>query len=140
MGNRFASGKHAIAECDRCGQRYKLKELKKQVLKTKVYNLLVCPTCWDPDQPQLQLGMYPVDDPQALRDPRKDLSYYQSGATGLQLTATPNTTVDSDGVPAEGSRVIQWGWAPVGGSRANDAGLTPNALTSVGVIGNVTIS
>ena len=34
MGNRFAAGKHAIAECDRCGQRYKLKELKKQVVKT----------------------------------------------------------------------------------------------------------
>jgi hypothetical protein len=140
MGNRFASGKWAIAECDRCGQRYKLKELKKQVLKTKTYNLLVCPTCWDPDHPQLQLGMYPVDDPQALRDPRKDLSYFQSGATGLQLTNTPNTTVDSDGVPAEGSRVIQWGWAPVGGSRSDDAGLTPNALTSAGIVGNVTIS
>lgn len=79
MGNRFASGKNSIAECDRCGQRYKLKELKKQVLKTKLYNLLVCPTCWDPDHPQLQLGMYPVDDPQAVRDPRRDTSYYQSG-------------------------------------------------------------
>jgi hypothetical protein len=140
MGNRFASGKYAIAECDRCGQRYKLKELKKQVLKTKTYNLLVCPTCWDPDQPQLQLGMYPVDDPQALRDPRKDLSYYQSGTTGLQITSTPNTTVDSDGFPAEGSRVFQWGWAPVGGARSNDVGLTPNALTSLAQIGSVTIS
>ena len=140
MGNRFASGKWAIAECDRCGQRYKLKELKKQVLKTKTYNLLVCPTCWDPDHPQLQLGMYPVDDPQALRDPRKDLSYYQSGATGLQITNIPSTSVDSDGVPAEGSRIIQWGWYPVGGAQANDAGLTPNALTSAGVVGSVTIS
>jgi hypothetical protein len=140
MGNRFASGKWAIAECDRCGQRYKLKELKKQVLKTKTYNLLVCPTCWDPDHPQLQLGMYPVDDPQALRDPRKDLSYFQSGTTGLQLTVTPGTAVDSDGFPSEGSRVFQWGWAPVGGASGNDAGLTPNNLTSRGVVGTVTIS
>lgn len=140
MGNRFASGKHAIAECDRCGQRYKLKELKKQVLKTKTYNLLVCPTCWDPDHPQLQLGMYPVDDPQALRDPRKDLSYYQSGTTGLQLTVIPGTSKDSDGFPSEGSRVFQWGWAPVGGASGNDAGLTPNNLTSTGVVGNVTIT
>lgn len=140
MGNRFASGKWAIAECDRCGQRYQLKELKKQVIKTKTYNLLVCPTCWDPDQPQLQLGMYPVEDPQALRDPRKDLSYYQSGATGLQITNTPSTAVDSDGFPSEGSRVFQWGWRPVGGASANDAGLTPNYLTSPGVVGTVTIS
>ncbi len=127
MGNRFASGKNAIAECDRCGQRYKLKELKKQVLKTKTYNLLVCPTCWDPDHPQLQLGMYPVDDPQGLRDPRKDLSYFTSG-------------LDVLGEPSGGSRVFQWGWRPVGGASANDAGLTPNYLTSAGVVGNVTIS
>jgi hypothetical protein len=140
MGNRFASGKHAIAECDRCGQRYKLKELKKQVLKTKTYNLLVCPTCWDPDQPQLQLGMYPVDDPQGLRDPRPDLSYYQSGYTGLQITNVPSSSEESDGDPSGGSRVFQWGWRPVGGASANDAGLTPNYLVSAGVVGTVTIT
>ena len=28
MGSPFARGKRAIAECDRCGFRYKLKELK----------------------------------------------------------------------------------------------------------------
>jgi hypothetical protein len=140
MGNRFASGKHAIAECDRCGQRYKLKELKKQVLKTKTYNLLVCPTCWDPDQPQLQLGMYPVDDPQGLRDPRPDLSYYQAGYTGLQITNTPSSSEESNGDPSGGSRVFQWGWRPVGGASANDAGLTPNYLVSAGVVGTVTIT
>ena len=52
MGNRFASGKNSIAMCDRCGQQFKLTALKKEVIKTKIYNLLVCPTCWDPDQPQ----------------------------------------------------------------------------------------
>ena len=140
MGNRFASGKHAIAECDRCGLRYKLKELKKQVLKTKTYNLLVCPTCWDPDQPQLQLGMYPVDDPQGLRDPRPDLSYYQAGYTGLQITNTPSSAEESNGDPSGGSRVFQWGWRPVGGASANDAGLTPNYLVSAGVVGTVTIT
>jgi hypothetical protein len=140
VGNRFASGKHAIAECDRCGLRYKLKELKKQVLKTKTYNLLVCPTCWDPDQPQLQLGMYPVDDPQGLRDPRPDLSYYQAGYTGLQITNTPSSAEESNGDPSGGSRVFQWGWRPVGGASANDAGLTPNYLVSAGVVGTVTIT
>jgi hypothetical protein len=135
MSNRFASGKHAIAECDRCGFRYKLKELKKLTIKTKQVNIMVCPTCWEPDQPQLQLGMYPVDDPQALRNPRRDNSYYQSGYSGLQLTN------DTDfGDPGEGSRVFQWGWAPVGGASGNDAGLTPNYLTSAGVVGTVTIT
>jgi hypothetical protein len=135
MSSRFASGKNAISECDRCGFRYKLKELKKLTIKTKQVNILVCPTCWEPDQPQLQLGMYPVDDPQALRNPRRDNSYYQAGYTGLQLTL--NTDF---GDPSGGSRIVQWGWAPIGGASADDAGLTPNYLTSTGVVGTVTIT
>lgn len=140
MANRFASGKNSIAECDRCGMRYKLKILRREVIKTKNYELLVCPTCWDPDHPQLQLGMYPVDDPQGIRNPRPDRSYYQSGLSGLQLLNGAGTSVSESGYPSEGSRVIQWGWRPVGGASANDAGLTPNYLTSAGVVGSVTIS
>jgi hypothetical protein len=140
MANRFASGKVAIAECDRCGQRYKLKILKREVIKTKNYELLVCPTCWDPDHPQLQLGMYPVDDPQGLRNPRPDRSYRQSGLSGLQVFNGAGTSVLESGFPEGGSRIIQWGWRPVGGASANDAGLTPNNLTSAGVVGTVTIS
>ena len=126
MGNRFASGKNAISECDRCGQRYKLTLLKKEVVKTKTYNLLVCPDCWDPDQPQLQLGMYPVDDPQGLRDPRPDRSYV---ASGLLV----------DGYLGQGSRNIQWGWNPVGGSQFFDDALTPNYLALGVIIGTVVV-
>jgi hypothetical protein len=79
--------------------------------------------------------MYPVQDPQAVREPRPDNSYLQAGYTGLQLTL--NTDF---GDPSGGSRIIQWGWAPIGGASANDAGLTPNALTSKAAIGGVTIS
>lgn len=126
MGNRFASGKNSIAECDRCGQRFKLKDLKKEVKKTKLYNILVCHQCWDPDHPQLQLGMFPVDDPQAVRNPRRDSTYYQSGLT-------------STGSIGGGSRQIQWGWNPVGGSRSFDAPLTPNNLVAQGFVGTVTV-
>ena len=140
MGNAFSSGKNAIAECDRCGFRYKLTQLKKEVKKTKTYNLLVCPSCWDPDQPQLSLGMYPVDDPQAVRDPRPDNSYYQSGYTGLQLTDTNGTSIDASGYPSEGSRVFQWGWYPVGGASEFDEVLTPNYLVSNSEVGTVTIT
>ena len=135
MGNRFSSAKNSIAECDRCGFRYKLKELKKLTIKTKQVSIKVCPTCWEPDQPQLQLGMYPVSDPQAVREPRRDNSYQQAGYTGLQLTL--NTDF---GDPSGGSRIFQWGWRPVGGSSSNDAGLTPNFLTSAGIVGTVTIT
>jgi hypothetical protein len=139
MSNRFASGKKAIAECDRCGFRFKLKDLKKLIIKTKQVSIKVCPECWEPDQPQLQLGMYPVDDPQALREPRPDLSYTQSGYTGLQLLPDSGINKDGDGVPGEGSRVFQWGWNPVGGSRLDDDGLTPNYLVSLSEVGTVTI-
>jgi hypothetical protein len=137
MSNRFASGKFAIAECDRCAQRYKLKQLRTQIVKTRPYNIKVCPSCWDPDQPQLQLGMYPVNDPQAVREPRPDISYQVSGTSGLQILKTNSTDQLGFGYSEGGSRIIQWGYAPVGGSRADDAGLTPNNLVLGITLGTV---
>ena len=139
MPNKYASGKYAIAECDRCAQRYKLKELRIQTLKTKPYKVKVCKTCWDPDHPQLQLGLYPVNDPQAVYDPRPDVSYQVSGQSGLQLNIT-SVGPDGFGSPELGSRVIQWGWNPVGGSRGPDAGLTPNDLVQQVIVGTVTVT
>jgi len=121
MATKYSSGKFAIAQCDRCGFRYKLSQLKQLVIKTKNVNILVCNSCWEPDQPQLQLGMYPVSDPQAVRNPRPDLGYYQSGPGG-------------DG----GSRVIQWGWNPVG--LVDPFGLEDNQLVAVGAVGTITVS
>ena len=138
-GPKYASGKYAIAECDRCAQRYLLKQLRKLTIKTKMVSIKVCPECWEPDQPQLQLGMYPVYDPQAVREPRPDVSYYQSGTSGLQIALNGGTGPNAVGFPETGSRVIQWGWNPVGGSRANDAGLTPNDLVLGVQIGTVTV-
>jgi hypothetical protein len=139
MGNRFASGKNAIAECDRCGFRFKLSVLKTEIIKLKKYDLLVCPQCWDPDHPQLQLGMFPVDDPQALRNPRPDRSYVVSGTSGLQTSQTGGTSQSGTGTNEGGSRVFQWGWAPVGGSSGTDAGLTPNNLALTVSLGTVTV-
>ena len=127
MGNRFASGKNSIAECDRCGQRFKLTQLKKQVIKQKLYDIMVCSECWDPDHPQLMLGTFPVDDPQAVRNPRRDITYTQSGLL-------------ANGSYGEGSRVFQWGWNPVGGASSFDAVLTPNDLAAVGFVGTVTVT
>ena len=137
MASKFSSGKFSIASCDRCGFRYKLKQLKQLVIKTKNVNILVCPTCWEPDQPQLQLGMYPVNDPQAVRNPRPDLGYYQSGLNGLQLTETTSPNPDATGVALEGSRIIYWGWNPVG--YQDPFGLEPNTLVAVGSVGTVTV-
>jgi hypothetical protein len=126
MANQFARGEKAIAECDRCSFRFKLKELKKETVKGKLHNILVCSQCWSMDHPQLMLGTFPVQDPQALRNPRPDRSY---GASGLL----------ADGQFGEGSRVFEWGWNPIGGSGSNDAGLTPNSLVLSVELGTVTI-
>ena len=123
MPSRFSSGKHAIAECDRCGFRYKLSELKNLVIKTKNVSIKVCQTCWEPDQPQLQLGLYPVNDPQAVREPRPDVSYYTAGPL-----------IGGDG----GSRVIQWGWNPVGNSNPLNLPNIINDLSATVSIGTVT--
>lgn len=140
MPNRFASGKYSIAECDRCSQRYKLKELRKLTIKTKQISIKVCPECWEEDQPQLQIGMYPVNDPQAVRDPRPDTSYVASGTTGLQTNLTGGTSQQGAGFPSEGSRNIQWGWNPVGGASFFDEALTPNYLALAVEIGTVSVT
>jgi hypothetical protein len=127
MGNRFASAKNSIAMCDRCGFQFKLTNLRREIVKTKTFNTLVCPDCFDPDQPQLQLGMYPVDDPQAVRNPRRDTTYVEAG-------------VNTQGFTTGGSRDIQWGYNPVGGSRFFDDPLTPNDLVLTIEVGQVTIS
>lgn len=127
MANRFANGAKAFGFCDVCGFRFDLKKLKNLTVKTKQTQIKACSQCWTPDQPQLQLGMYPVSDPQAIRDPRPDTNtWYASGQTAI-------------GTIGEGSRVIQWGWAPVGGSQDFDDGLTPNWLASPAEVGTVTV-
>ena len=127
MSSKYAVGKIALSQCDVCGMEFLLKTLRPLTIKTKITNILACATCWSPDQPQLQLGMYPIEDPQALRNPRRDTSYAVSG-------------LDVNGYNGGGSRVIEWGWAPVGGAPQFDAVLTPNALVAIGQVSSVTIS
>jgi len=74
MSQRFASGQQALAICDVCGFQYRLRELRNLVQRGNVTEIKACPECWNPDQPQNRLGEFPVDDPQALRNPRPDFA------------------------------------------------------------------
>jgi hypothetical protein len=125
MSSKFSSGKYSIALCDICGFKFKLKQLKRLVIKTKNVNILACSECWNPDHPQLSLGLYPVNDPQAVRNPRPDTSYVVSG-------------LNVDGNLSGGSRIFEWGWNPVGG--ASDGGLTPNSLALRITLSSVTVT
>ena len=84
--------------------------------------------------------MYPVNDPQAVRNPRPDVSYIAAGQTGLQIENNNTDNPDAFGTVSGGSRVIQWGWNPVGGARGFDTALTPNNLIAQGQVGIVTVS
>ena len=111
---QFASGKNALAICDVCGFQCKLVTLKSLTFRGKPTGTKACEECWNEENPQNYLGMYPVYDPQAIRNPRPD---------SAELVA---------------SRDIQWGWDPVG---LNDPfGLTPDNLEGTGAVGQVTVT
>ena len=114
MTNKFASKKRAIAECDVCGFQFKLRELRSKIVRGRDTNILACPECFDGDHPQNRQGMFPVDDPQAIQNPR------------------PPGHLDS-------SRNIQWGWNPVGNGN-NPFDLTDNDLVGTGSVGSVTVT
>ena len=63
---KFASGKNAYGISDRSGQRYKLRNMKREW-----NNLLVGRDEWEKKQPQLEPRRVHAD-PQALRDARPD--------------------------------------------------------------------
>lgn len=106
----FAVGKRAFGFCDRCAQRYPLQVLKKQIYNQRPIDLRVCPDCLDVDQPQLQLGKYPVLDPIALRNPRPDTSQTVSRAL--------------------------FGWTPIEGLNNNNPPNVPPIVNVGGVVGN----
>lgn len=88
MTVKYARGRRAFAFCDTCNFRYDLADLKVQIVAGRPTNIKNCPYCLDKDQPQYFLGRVPINDPQALRNPRPD---------------TAQTV----------SREL-WGWNPVG--------------------------
>lgn len=80
----------ALGLCDRCGFTFKLNQLHEEYFDMRPNGLLVCSTCLDVDNPQLQLGREPIYDPQSLLDPRPD-------------TGIPGST-------------SYFGWMPIGNS------------------------
>jgi len=62
----YASGKYALALCDRCGQQYDYFDLRKEW-----NNLKTCPDCFETKHPQLD-PIPAISEPQALFDPRPD--------------------------------------------------------------------
>jgi NAD-dependent SIR2 family protein deacetylase len=52
----FATGKYALALCDRCAQEYKFNQLRQE------WNgLMTCPECYEPKHPQLDPSYHSAD-------------------------------------------------------------------------------
>ena len=60
----MAASPQALGVCDVCGFTCN-QELKNVYKKGRDTNIKACPECWDGDHPQLKLGEFPVNDPQA---------------------------------------------------------------------------
>ena len=60
----FASGKYALAICDRCGFEYPYSSIKKEWTGSRV-----CSSCYEPKHPQLEPKRN-ISDPQGLRNSR----------------------------------------------------------------------
>ena len=92
---QLSTCKNAFGVFDICGFRETLRDLNEVVFKRQCKWFLACKSCCDKDHPQNFQGEYPVNDPEALRNPRPDQS----------LSADSADT---------SSRAIDWGWNPVG--------------------------
>lgn len=94
----YAVGRQSLAICDRCGQRYFLRELKKEWTGFKV-----CQECYEPKHPQLE-PKRGINEPIAVYEPRPDVistvrvSVWQGGdstiaAIGMRPAAIAQTLV-----------------------------------------------
>ena len=74
----FASGKHALAICDRCGFRAKYVEIREEWNGSRV-----CRECFETKHPQLEAPKVRAD-AEALRNARPDVTETPVSAADLQ--------------------------------------------------------
>jgi hypothetical protein len=87
--------KHVPGICDRCGQRYALKDLKFEYLLGRNTGLRVCRSCLDPSHPQLDTRNVKTNDKQSVKNSRSDTAeleasryMFAGNPVGVPLTST----------------------------------------------------
>tara|TARA_R100000742_G_C4278434_1_gene101239 strand:+ start:807 stop:1169 length:363 start_codon:yes stop_codon:yes gene_type:complete len=116
----YATGKHALGICDRCGWQCEYLEMKKE------WNgLKVCQECYEPKQPQLT----PVvpRDAEALFEPRPEVSLPRS-QLGRVTTTNPSSAV----IDSTGSSSMTFTDDPIGSKFEGE--------TATSGLGNITVS
>jgi len=87
----YASGKHALAICDRCGWQYPYLSMKTEWDHTRV-----CSECYEPKEPQLDPVPH-VADPEAIRNPRPQVSSSLVAGEGVVRTIDANSMMTTTG-------------------------------------------
>ena len=85
----MASGYNTVNHCERCGFRYRFKELRKEWT-----GLLVCPTCFEKKHPQLTPRK--ATDNQVVKGARSDQD--DDGGVATQLRDEITMTFGDNGV------------------------------------------
>lgn len=96
MSKLYATGKHALGLCDRCGFAYKLNTLRMEYCNGQPTGHRTCRTCWEQDACFEELNIGP--DAEALHDPRSDARERSASRelvdqVDLSVLFVPDTTV-----------------------------------------------
>tara|TARA_R110002020_G_scaffold3547_3_gene15867 strand:- start:1030 stop:1413 length:384 start_codon:yes stop_codon:yes gene_type:complete len=123
----FARGKYALGICDRCGFSCKYLEMSKEWTGLKV-----CQECYEPKHPQLTPPRH-ISDPEALQDPRPEVSLPQSQLGVVQTFGTNNVSAQGTSIGKHTTDIND----PIGVAFGSTSG---EPLNMTGTTGTVTVT
>ena len=127
---KYATGKRSLAICDRCGQRYRYLELRKEWTGFKT-----CPDCFEPKHPQLEPSKVPFE-PQVLHEPRPDAPETVDIIVSFPVVNS-QTFVTEPFLPSLTARV---GTVTLGGDVVTPVTEDVTGVSATGSVGTVTAS
>ena len=127
---KYATGKRSLAICDRCGQRYRYLELRKEWTGFKT-----CPDCFEPKYPQLEPSKVPFE-PQVLHEPRPDVPETVDIIVSFPVVNS-QTFVTEPFLPSLTARV---GTVTLGGDVVTPVTEDVTGVSATGSVGTVTAS
>ena len=127
---KYATGKRSLAICDRCGQRYRYLELRKEWTGFKT-----CPDCFEPKHPQLEPSKVPFE-PQVLHEPRPDVPETVDIIVSFPVVNS-QTFVTEPFLPSLTARV---GTVTLGGDVVTPVTEDVTGVSATGSVGTVTAS
>jgi len=131
----YASGKFAYALCDRCGFRYKYKDLRKEWNGAKT-----CRSCYEEKHPQLETTRNVID-PEALYEARPNTDKeVGNGRVSTNNDLVGRTFVGFKTDASLGTLTVSETGTGTGTSQTLSSQYATSSLGSVSITGNISIS